>query len=275
MYFLFIHLGTRIKPWNLIDLVVSVRLFTQYPVDHTGNPKDSIVDTHRLQKENFLFAVALKMDINRTFHDPESSKFPLHGVAEVTHVGNSSTRRLFTIKHTKNTEPYITCAIDDVIVNKLSRRPSAFPEWWQQKFAHLKRPKEKFQKPIKSPETCSSRSDICIEFEHMDHNLHTTMSAYLKFCINAAFKTVVSETHHGHFTSAHLHAGVKCIQMFFHSESNYGDSLALEMFENRSKANEVVFEIKKRTAKPDTFIDCCTVVLEFYEPTQPKLNGKL
>lgn len=258
--------GTRIKPWNLIDLVVSTRLFTQYPVEHTGNPGDSIVDTHHLQKEHFLFSVALKMDINRTFHDPEMPKFPLHAEVEVTHVGRSSSRRVYNIKHPDNPTPYITCAVDDVIVNKTSRQPTPFPDWWQQKYSYLERPKVNFEKLKEIPDSVSGRSEVQVEFEHMDHNLHTTMSAYLKYCINAAFKIITHENYEGHLSSAYLGAGVKCIQMFFHSESNYGDTLIMEMLESSSKENEVYFKIKKRTASQEKEIECCFVVIEFYKP---------
>ncbi|XP_045209370.2 uncharacterized protein LOC123561193 [Mercenaria mercenaria] len=266
--------GTRIKPWNLIDLIVSVRLFTQYPVEHAGNPCDSIVDTHLLMKENILFFVSLKIDINRHFHNPDSPKFPLTVTAEVTHAGNSSTRRRYTVKHTSMSSPCITCETDDVLVNKSSRRPTAFPDWWVKKYSNLIKPKMKFEKPLKKSDAFTNKSEMKVEFEHLDHNLHTTTRAYLKFAINATFKTAASERH-GYIGIEHLRAGIKCIQMFFHGESNYGDILIVQTFENKSNKNEVLIEIRKHSASQEKELECCTVVLEFYEPTKLDIPGKL
>lgn len=215
------------------------------------------------------------MDINRIFHNPKSPKFPLLAEAEVTHAGKSSLRRVITISHPNNQHtPYFTCETDDVFVDKVSRRPAAFPQWWIQKYSHLIKSKTKYDKPSKSGYFFSNKSEMTVEFDMLDHNLHTTMSAYLRVCINAAFKAAVSDNC-SHFGLEYLRAGVKCIQMIFHDESNYGDTLVVESFENKSKLGELYIDIRKRSSNQENEIECCSVVLEFYKPGLADISGKL
>lgn len=266
---------TQIKPWNIVDLIVSARLFTQYPVKHAGNPCDSIVDTHLLMKENILFFVAMKVDINRIFHDPETPKFPLSIEAEVTHAGNSSTRRSYTVKHPSISTPYITCQCDDVLVSKSNRQPAMFPDWWKKKYSKLVKPKEIFKKPSIHDGAYTKDYNMKVEFEHLDHNSHTTTSAYLKFSINAAFQTV-RDNPSGYISIEHMRAGLKSITMFFHGESNFGDMLNVKTSENCCHGNVMLVEIRN-LSRDKTGNDglCCSVVLEFYEPMESENCSKL
>ena len=261
--------GTQIKPWELLDLLASARFFSHYPVQHTENPRDSIADIHMLMEGNISFVAALKIDINELFHTPESPKFPLTVTVEITHVGRSSLRQSFDVKHPGTSTPYFTCECDEVLISKINRRPAAFPDWWVDKYSKLIKPKEKLIKPPIAPGAVMKTYDMAVEFEHLDLNSHTGTSAYLKLSINAAFKSIRHERI-GCISLEHVRAGLKSIQMFFHGESSFGDILNITTYDNSSRGNEMLVEISKRSCDKEGSDEmCCTVVLEFYEPKSP------
>ena len=268
IYFYFIA-GTQIKPWKITDLLASVRLFIQNPIQRRGNPRDSIADTHLLMKDNTLFAVAVRIDINKYFHNPDSPKFPLTVTSEVTHVGRSSFRQSYIVKHPETSTPYITGECDEVLISKVSRRPAEFPDWWVEKYAKLVKPKEKRVKPPVTQGAIMNKYNMKVEFEHLDYNSHTTTSDYIKFAINAAFQSVRKEKR-GSISLEHMRAGLKSMQMFFHEESSFGDTLNVTTYDNSSRGNEMLVEISKRSSdKEESDEMCCTVVLEFFEPKNP------
>ncbi|KAL4219119.1 hypothetical protein ACF0H5_021702 [Mactra antiquata] len=265
--------GTRIKPWCLLNLVVSIRLFTQHPAKHTDNPENSIVDTHILQRDHLIFAVGFKMNIDRSFHAQDSLKFPLKVLAEFTNAGKSSGRRVCTVTHSSNeNRPYIVCEMDEVLVSKETRRPISYPAWWISKFSHLIKEKNKLILPKKPTDLPLYKSEIIIEFEHMDHNAHTTMSAYLKFCSNVAFRIAMERNSRG-FTLDNFGAGIKCIHMQFYNESGYGDKLVVKSWLNEDLPGQINFELYKliESDHETNEVLCCAAFLQFFQPLMGKL----
>ena len=71
----------------------------------------SIVDTHKLIEEHFLFIVSMKKEISENFYQSENPKYPLQINVEFTHFGNSSSRKVYTLYEGGsicNENPFIT-----------------------------------------------------------------------------------------------------------------------------------------------------------------------
>lgn len=266
--------GKLIRPWNILDLIVSVRLFTQYPAKstETGSANDSIVDTHRLMQDHLLFIVGLKLDITRAFYDLDQPKCPLSVDVSVSHVGNSSTRRVFKIVHPsleKSGETFATCEIDDTIVSKVTRKPAAFPDWWIEKYGNLRAPKSKLA--VASPEENAIifSDNYDVEFEHIDHNKHTTTSAYVKFCFNAAFRNV-QKCNYRTVTSEHFSSGMKTAVVLFFRESSFGDVLTIHSWENEHESGFLSFQCKNQSGEL-----CCSMSVWFHQPGENVPGGRL
>jgi len=237
--------GNLIHPWNIVDVIVSTRLFTQYPArsTETGDMGDSIVDTHHLMKDHLLFIVGMKMDISSTFYDLNIPKFPLTVDVSVSHVGRSSSHRVYKVLHKScATRPLVTCAIDDVIVDKVTRKSAPFPDWWDDKYGHLKcSEKSRLSVSTSKASTLLFNDKFTVDFEHVDHNGHTTTSAYVKFCFNAAFRNVHKKNYNSNLAEC-FSKGINTLTMLFFKESSYGDVLTVASWE--SEDDTITFQCK-------------------------------
>ncbi|KAL4219120.1 hypothetical protein ACF0H5_021703 [Mactra antiquata] len=185
------------------------------------------------------------MNIDKSFHAQDSLKFPLKILVGFTNAGKSSGRRVCTVTHSSNeNRPYIVCEMDEVLVSKETRRPISYPAWWISKFSHLIKEENKLSFPEKPNDLPFYKSAIIIEYEHIDHNAHTSMSAYLKFCSNLAFRIAMESKSRG-LTLEHFGAGIQCIKMQYYNESGYGDKLVVKSWFNEDLPGQLNFELYK------------------------------
>ena len=261
------------EPWEVCRLLTAVRSFTNWPVAHSGSPRDSIVDTHKLIEEHFLFIVSMKIEISDNFYQSESPKFPLRMDIELTHRGNSSSRKVYTLFHERLESPYAVCKIDDVLVNGETRKPMTFPSWWKQKFHYINGgPKNTIGEwPATSDELVKvMEEEYTVLYGDIDHNRHTNYSTYIKFCFDSIFNGV-SNLKFKMVGSGNLDRGIKIMEMTFHGETNYRDTLIVELFEDYDKPNCVFCNVRKANHE----VKCCSIFFEFYSKVDKQLEGKL
>ena len=260
------------EPWEVCRLITAVRSFTNWPVAHSGNPLDSIVDTHKLIEQDFLFIASMKIDISESFHKLESPKYPLLVDVEFTHCGNSSSRKVYTLYHEKMNSSYAECQIDDVLVDGKSRKPMPFPSWWKQKFHYINGgPKNPIgQWPAATDLVKVTEEEYTVLYGDVDTNQHTNYSTYIKFCFDSVFNGVSN----GQFKmvdTENLNRGVKTLEMTFHGETNYRDVLTVELFEDYDRPGCVFCNIRKINVDGKY----CTIYFEFNSREEQGFAGKL
>lgn len=203
----------------------------------------------------------MQLDISRTFYDLDLLKFPLTIDVSVSHVGRSSSRRCYKICQLSQPDnPCVTCSIDDVIVDKHTRKPAAFPKWWEEKYSYLKssKPKLTVQEPTNSHKVLTDQ--FTVDVEHIDHNGHTTTSAYVRFCFNAIYRTM-QKANFSSETVENLRNGTKTLTVLFHKESSIGDILTVESWECRP--GQLNFHIKNSSN-----VLCCSMSVLLHKSSE-------
>lgn len=239
---------------------MSARLFTQYPVHASvsENSGDSIVDTHLLMKDHLLFIVGIKLDVQRNLYDAEVPKYPLEVDVSVSHVGNSSSRRHYRLFQSgMRNQELLNCVIDDVIVSKSTRKAAMFPSWWLEKYDHLRLPKERLVLPEPATRDNIFSDEFLVDFEHTDHNKHTTTAAYIRFCFNAAFRHI-QKSDYKNVTEEHFGTGTKSLTVLFFKESSLGKKLIVQSWES----GPGILNFQIRNEKYDL---CCSVMVDFHK----------
>ena len=213
----------------------------------------------------------MQIDISESFYKLESPKFPLNVDVEVTHRGNSSSRKIYTLFHEEVSSPYAVCQIDDVLVDGKSRKPMTHPPWWKEKFIYINNgPKELIgQWPSASDLVKVTAEEYMVLYSDVDTNQHTNYSTYIKFSYDSIVKTAKDKSFRM-LNVEHLEKGLKSLAITFHGETNYRDILTVELWEDSARPG-CIFSIIK---KPDN-IKCCSLVLEFYGPSGQCKAGKL
>ena len=241
-------------------MIISARIFTQWPASKASNPSDSFLDVHKLLSvaDQAIYFVGLQLDMSRDLYDFTTPKFPLLVQQELIYVGKSSSRKRYTLKHPDVTRPLLYCYFDDVLVKKSSGKAIPFPEWWSNKYSYVNEFNEK-PVTIKLEKSYQRKfhSTFRVEFDDIDHNLHATSSTYLRLCMNSAFSNVMQSNYE--FVNLNcFNAGIKTVQMQFFLETRHGDELTVNSWEDFHIKNLLHFSVMKENDI------CCYVKLEFY-----------
>jgi acyl-CoA thioesterase FadM len=261
--------GISFSPWSLLSLFESARLVTQSnpesKSDHDN--KQSLADSyHLLQNYNF-YTATVEMEVHPSLYNIELPKHPLVATTKFDYAGKSSFAIHTSIQHPSLDVPYATCAIQSVLVDRQTARPTPFPEWWREKFGDVcVGGKPHIMPKLIKPPSVVPDVPVTVQFRDTDTYNHSNWKSYSRFCYDAVSMNAIDSRYRS-LTQADLVCGVKKLVMSYRQESVVGDILNVASWEDEENEGEINCDITKDGAT------CCQTKIQFFSAN--KINSLL
>ena len=119
------------KIWNMMDLVVSARMFAyHYPLDETGR---TFKDYKKLINDRLVFVATSEVCFSKAFYNPDINKGSLLSIVKGGYIGNRSFNSNSLMK-TESNEQLLRSNILAVSTDMETRRPKPLSGWWKKKY---------------------------------------------------------------------------------------------------------------------------------------------
>lgn len=269
----------RVKPWHIISLVESGRAlsFNQLP----GNADHTFLSVDRLYAHHNLFQGSAKLEISKAMYDISLPKTPVTLEKELVYVGHSSMNVKTDVIQSSVGVKLASCEVQSVLVNKETRKPVPFPEWWMEMYGSFSSPQKQLKVLVeKEPRagTASqssspvnnrvlsgnepitngvSRVDMVVCAGDTDVYGHANWSAFLKYCIEA-ISVVACQCKSDYM----LRRVVKSAKLSYCSEGSMGQKIQVHFWRSASTPDCVHFQVIE--CKNNGLLSYA--VLEFYQP---------
>ncbi|WAR06668.1 hypothetical protein MAR_022037 [Mya arenaria] len=224
----------KITPWSLVKLFDS--LDQGYFWSAPTKPGDPVY-------QPIFYILNLCMDIEEELYDANTPKYPLVLDSVLKYVKNSSRCVEKTLSHPDTNTRYATYREIDVNVDYATRKPTPLPNWWK---AKLNVPsdgeRQQFSIPAKPPSgtVCSPQR---VSFSDTDDNQHTNFASYVKFCCDAFYENVVAGRYGKEINV--YDCRLKRLEVTYHKDSELGDCLVIESWQDGINRDTFFFEIRK------------------------------
>jgi len=241
-----IYSGSKVTPWNLLQLFDSSRAFSFWTVAHAERPSESFLDARKLLENNLFFIATANLEMNPELYNYSKPKYPLLVTKELDYVGTSSMNITSYLQQSDLKFPYAICKVQTVLANSKTRKPTPFPDWWRKKYetsaiggTSLK------MKPLPEVENVDVHHCPMTVFDRdTDSYNHTNWTSYIRYCADACslmamknlYKNVDRQT---------INNGCKQVEISFRKESVLGDILDVVSWEHSNESNTINFKVKK------------------------------
>jgi acyl-CoA thioesterase FadM len=256
--------------WDMLLMCIQGRLAASHHLIQSGK-KHFFTDFITLSNQYMIFVVSVRLEVTDAFyeiydkHERTSHLYKSY----LAHTGNSSFQIVVEIYNAATKELLVQCFIHAVLVDKVTRKSTALPKWFQDEYGHCTGSHVALSAATK-PNTniiASYVSDVKLPFTDADMYGHISMSSYVKYVIQNAMEGSSTGVFKGLF-----HEGFKyrCKTLFieFLSESKPGSILtvsAWKMKEGKEK-QKVHFDLALAEKK------VCKAYVEF-DDVEDTLNN--
>ncbi|XP_059174205.1 uncharacterized protein LOC131954494 [Physella acuta] len=202
------------------------------------NGDSSFLDWATLIQNRLSFVSSVAFTFSPELYNPYNDKSALNAEVYLGYLGNTSTAHVIKAFLPENDrEPLWTQIIQNVCLDKETRKPIAFPDWYVEKY------KEKgildkglFIDPITRPSKTFTHQ-IPIVWSDTDNNNHTNFTSYVNFAVNA-LHAATGQTNNSS-TACVLHGvskdtlpnGLKELQVRYLGESQDGEGLNVHIWQ--------------------------------------------
>ncbi|XP_063420054.1 uncharacterized protein LOC134705221 isoform X1 [Mytilus trossulus] len=253
-YEAFDNAAGMIRPRSLLMVVESSRVTSFWP-----KKSESFLDMERLARDNLIYIATIQLQVSPSVYLQNTPKYPLSVTHSLAYIGNSSKRISSILTCPEVSKPYAQFFVHHVLIDPATRKPTAFPKWWMDKYGSLK---PEVVRPLKMDHLL--RPDQCLEDKIIVHPRdcdvyeHTSWANYGNFCYDSCcvfarkslYKTINSQS---------LKNGLKSITVSFKKESLELESLDLYSWDDIHAPNKAHFEILNQNGEI-----CCQASIEFF-----------
>ncbi|XP_005103206.1 uncharacterized protein LOC101861670 [Aplysia californica] len=235
--------SASVQPWSVLRMVEAQRGMAFNSVSADSLP---FLDVHKLYKDYFMFIAAAKTDVFSDLYNPSIKKGPLYADVELVNVGNSSFNLRTSFFTVDKDTPLFVNYVQTVVVNNQSRRPSAPPSWWREKFcSNIASPGEPLRLPRLNMTEQPLASDFCVSVpvSDVDSYLHMNWSNGVKYCYNAYVSYIIKR--YGLEGVGDINRDVKNFSASYLRECNLGEELRVNLWQSKENENLFHFQLIK------------------------------
>lgn len=228
------------------------------PLPH--QPSQGFLDFHQLYQHYFQFIVSAKLDVSPSLYDVAVPKSPLQMDISLAYVGKSSLNILTELYCKHSTSPLGQCLVQSVCVDKESRRPAGFPEWWMSRYKHLVNGQPLKSTPLEPPLKLGQvvSQSIAVDPTGADPYFHANWTSYLMMCHRARLTALLAE---GQVTLDALHMPVKSATLSYWKEGNLQDKLSVCMWPDETTQKVVHFQFQNESSQDLV----CQATVKFFD----------
>lgn len=170
-----------------MKLLESARFFSHHwPLDEHGR---TFRDYAEVTSDRMTFLVTSRMDIERSLYDTSVPKCPLDIKVQGGYIGSSSVNSIVTVQ-TEQSQRLLSNVNQVVSIDRVTRRPMPFPDWWKTKYEKSARSYTslKFEKYLK-PDALEPFK-IHVVRSDLDAYNHTNWTCYVRFALDGLYHNV-------------------------------------------------------------------------------------
>ncbi|KAK7482488.1 hypothetical protein BaRGS_00026305 [Batillaria attramentaria] len=274
----------RVKPWHIISMVESGRAlsFNQLPYKQD----QTFLSVDRLYVDHNLFQGSAKLDISKALYDISLTKTPLTLEKELLFVGKSSLNVKTDVILSPLGIKLASCEVQSVLVDRETRRPVPFPDWWMEMYGQFSSPEKQLKvvaekEPLDVEAAIKTGAQVSSESEPFDCGVtsvdmvvcasdtdvygHTNWSAYLKYCIDA-----LASVSHCRKSDYMLKRAVKTAQIAYKNEGSLGQKIHVRYWRKKMTPNCVHFNVVSCADIEQMLSYAC---VEFYDLTDVSMTN--
>lgn len=220
---------------------------------------ESYLEMERLLRDKLVYIATVNLHVFPEVYQLDTPKYPLCVAPSLSYIGKSSSRITSIMSCPEINIPYAKFDLQHVFVDPQTRKPSAIPEWWMQKYGNIRpemgRPLK--MENLKRPISCLSH-ELTVHPRDCDQYQHTSWKNYGYFCYDTCC-VFVRRSLYKNVNRESLDFGLKSMTVSFRKESLELEKLNLYSWEDDTISNKVFFEIQNQNNEI-----CCQASIEFY-----------
>ncbi|XP_059160829.1 uncharacterized protein LOC131944288 [Physella acuta] len=214
-----------VNPWSLLRMVECGRGACFNPI-----PPDchSFLDVAEMYKNYFIFIASTSTTISPKLYNVSTVKGPLILDVKLDYVG-TKTIKMKTVMHLEGTdEPLCENNTQSVLVDNSTRKPSAPPDWWIQKYSLGSNNGTPLKlEPLQLPkDTKLSEYAFTVAATDVDSYLHVNWSNFVKYFYNTFLNFELKKVGRDHASLAFRN--LKSFDVAYIKEANIDDNLVIK-----------------------------------------------
>ena len=188
-----------------------------------------------------VFITGVRTDIDKTFHDLESPKFPLYVRTYLKSFGKSSKTCSYELRHDGSDALYVSCDVTDVLISKTSRKPVKYPDWWIDKYSPHVENRQTVLPEMHIPGGDPFMTKVTVSHCDTDTHRHTNWASYIKFCSDNIHAREMQYDK----TYIPVTDGIRSFDIKYTAESALADELSVTSVYSRSQEDTYCLTVNK------------------------------
>ena len=242
---MFYSVAGNISAWKIQRLLTACRFFAY----HTPNETTGVcfLEYDKLTSNVLTFMASTKTHIYKPVYDLHlKDTMPNLCVSiHLGYVGSSSLNSVAQLKDAKTGEIYADNVNQVVAVSKETRKPTPLADWWKEKYTSEVIGNDRLIVPILPVHEKHHVHSLKVPWCDIDGYQHTTYTAYIKFCFEAAMDACKQ----GFYTDIKddaLKYHVELMEIAYKGETKAGDELQVTTWENAENPRKLHFDISRQ-----------------------------
>ncbi|KAI8767403.1 hypothetical protein BgiMline_026392 [Biomphalaria glabrata] len=232
---------------------------------------DTFLDWKIITEDRFTFVSSTHFKMSKQLYNADIPKWPLDVDVSLAYVGNSSMASITSFYNSGDTSEPLWSQVNQVVcVDKVTRKPIPFPDWYKDKY------KEKccmdkglIIKPFQRP-TKTYCMPVVVRWSDTDGYNHTNFASYVHWVVNAIHASLSEQSAEVAKDESSSSAmpliskeiitnGLKDIQICYLSESLENQSLDVHIWQQDQENHKVYAAIERGKD------DICQMQLEYFD----------
>ncbi|XP_078661782.1 uncharacterized protein LOC144905848 [Branchiostoma floridae x Branchiostoma belcheri] len=157
--------------------------------------------------------------------------------------------------------------IQMISINKETRRPKPLPDWAIEQYSHLTSlPRPAVVQPFDMSNVKPAFVyPVTVPPSDIDLNMHTNQSQYVRYCFNCA-AAAAKRGAYSIISGDLLDYDLRSVDLLYQKESQEGDTLRIESWEDIREPDTIKFQVKKGD---DNILQC---KMSFHIPSVPDIE---
>jgi len=188
----------------------------------------------------------INLDVYRKLHDPSNTIFEIH--CNILTIGNTSwlTNNVIRVR-TGNTDGILAIKEEKcVLVDKKTRRPTQFPDWFFEKYKKYKdvavASDMSQRKGLLTPPTDAFMASTKTRYSDYDGNFHVNSIVYYQYCLDAATEAAMAG-YYRHFIGDMCWYPIAETDVTYLGECLAGDELKILTWQDSDDVRKVYFSL--------------------------------